>query len=445
MSEPALKLNRTIAKAPASSVKAKTRTPSKKSFTIKRPSVRVHGYYEPTTSNGTTYHAWRVVYTFQGKRIRQKFSDYDDAYTAAETIANRLENGNTALFNLTTEQYAADRVEIAAHREWKDELRKRNKTFQDALNALDKLYPSHIKPRSVPDLVAEMINAKSGAGLGELHTHDLEVRLNRFARTFQCPITALTFAAVDKWLRELKHERTGKLLSLRSRNNYRSAIFALVDYAKTVKALPKDWSEIDPEELTPAKTRGKTIEIWTPGEMTLLLQSAETLHQKRKVKDLVPYLATGAFAGPRSAELQRTDWIRNVRFESEVLKLGKDITKTERSRDVPIKDNLKAWLAPYRHTHGCLCPYRTAAALHTALRNVAKHAGLRWKKNALRDSSISYCVAMGVPLETVADWHGNSVGEIHENYLLHPDRKDAEAWFNILPIAADQKVLNLFA
>lgn len=434
MSEPALKLNPPATKPPAKSTSAKsTRLKPRKS------KHGVHLYYSPTG----TYDAWIVTYQLEGRRVRVKRSKYDEAYNLWEAKERDFDNGNTWRENITREEFAQARNDQALLREENAAFAAAHTTKSEALQFWLKHHPAHITPRSIPDLVAELVAAKAGAGLSDLHTQDLEVRLNRFARDFQCPITSLTYAAVDRWLRDFK-KRDGSLIALRSRNNYRSAIFALVDFAKTIKALPRDWSELDPEQLTPAKTRGKKIEIWTPGEMTLLLQSADALHKSRNVKDLVPYLATGAFAGPRSAELQRIDWVHNVKFENAVVKLEKDITKTERSRVVPIRPNLNAWLAPYRHAHGFLCPYRSAPPLHAALRRIAKHAGLRWKKNALRDSSISYSVALGAAIETVADWHGNSVGEIHENYLQHPDRKDAEAWFNILPVAADQKLLHLF-
>jgi hypothetical protein len=145
------------------------------------------------------------------------------------------------------------------------------------------------------------------------------------------------------------------------------------------------------------------------------------------------------------------DWTRNFRCGEAALAdtlvsvfLDREQTKTDRTREIPTQPNLAAWLAPYQDRHGPICPYRSDDALHRALRKVAKHAGLRWPKNVLRDSYISYRVAAGTDIKTVADEAGNSIQKIHQDYLKRTSRSQADAWFALFPNAG-QKILPLFA
>ena len=68
-----------------------------------------------------------------------------------------------------------------------------------------------------------------------------------------------------------------------------------------------------------------------------------------------------------------------------------------------------------------------------AARREAGESEVRWKKNALRHSFISYRVAQIQNVAQVALEAGNSPQMIFKHYreLVRP--KEAEAWFNIVP------------
>ena len=71
---------------------------------------------------------------------------------------------------------------------------------------------------------------------------------------------------------------------------------------------------------------------------------------------LVPFLAIGAFAGLRHAEIQRLDW-SEVRLDEGFIEVKASKAKTASRRLVPILDNLKQWLTPHRQTEGKVCDY----------------------------------------------------------------------------------------
>jgi integrase len=409
---------------------------------IPRGSVTVPIYAERTSSKAPKrYRYFRVIYRFAGARVRKSFADIAQATAFAEKIATDIANGQT--------DYLDETPELRADRRWKanrlaqNEARLKTAGIKKTLEQLvDEEIARHTIPsRTVAQVVADLLASKRNHARSDRHVSDLQHRLDRFAAHFQCPIHSLTQADLANWLGKLKG--TGEEpLSGRTRNNYRGALVALFNFAIKTKALPADYEEH--RALDRAAVRPQIL-TWTPDEILLLLQSAQTLFSQRKLqRDLVPYLALGAFAGPRSAELRRMDWIRNVKFESDRIVLERDITKTDRRRQIPIAPNLRAWLAPYQNAHGPICPYRSQYPLHRALRRIAREAGFTWRDNALRHSFISYRVAAGSDIKTVADEAGNSINEIHQSYLELVTKRQALRWFDIFPSHGSQNVLPLF-
>lgn len=376
------------------------------------------------------YNSWELRYTYVADsnriRIRKRFNSQDTALDEADTVVKRFENGHIALANLTPEQRARELAEL-------ERLRTENADLRA------KLAPPDLEGRAmrVPDLVEKLWRAAEDDGKAQRTVEDLRTRGRRIAKDFQCPVASLKADDVDRWLRKFPGKRT--------RNHYRDTFLDIIRGAKTLRLLPKHWSELD--DLPRAIAEDPAIIIYSPDQFITLTDSAQQL-----IPALVPYLAIAAFAAVRSAELARMDWIANVRIDdlegrvttspiSEIF-LRKDQSKTRRDRVIPIPKNLAAWLAPYKNDHGPVSPYQSADALHAALRKIAAHAGLPWIPNALRKSCISYWAANGVDLQTIADWSGNSISKIREYYLRRPSRALAQKWFDLPP--PNQRVLELF-
>jgi len=75
----------------------------------------------------------------------------------------------------------------------------------------------------------------------------------------------------------------------------------------------------------------------------------------------VQFLAIGAFAGLRHAEIERLDW-REVRLADRFIEVTAGKSKTASRRLVPITDNLAKWLAPHAEKAGRV-PGRRAGGL----------------------------------------------------------------------------------
>ena len=101
------------------------------------------------------------------------------------------------------------------------------------------------------------------------------------------------------------------------------------------------------------------------------------------------------------------------------------MTKTRRRRLVPIPDNLRAWIEPLSQPEGPIVVHR---ALSNALLNHAARNKLKWKRNALRHSFISYKLALVPDTARVALECGNSPETIFAHYRELVSPQQATEW-----------------
>src|SRR5206468_1819624 len=128
-----------------------------------------------------------------------------------------------------------------------------------------------------------------------------------------------------------------------TRNNFRRVLIVAFNFARE-----RGYSAGNPAEKSArAKVIESAIGILTLEETVRLLESA--------APELVPYVAIGAFAGLRRAELERLDW-KEIDLQSSLIEVTAKKAKSARRRFVKIKPNLLLWLKPYAKSHGLVTP-----------------------------------------------------------------------------------------
>jgi integrase len=151
---------------------------------------------------------------------------------------------------------------------------------------------------------------------------------------------------------------------------------------------------------------------------------------------LLPYIAIGALAGLRGAEICRLDW-GEIDLAGGFISVSAANAKTRVRRLVPIKPNLQAWLKPHAKTAGRVCSFKNVVnQLMKLVRSVPATEDadkLEWKRNGLRHSYISYRVAECADAARVAEESGNSVAVIRSNYLQRVKPDAAREYFSIEP------------
>ena len=395
---------------------------------IKRGSITVWIY--PTPSG--PHEGWTIVYYApDGKRTRIFRAKRADAEAEAEKIATRLSNLNGAAASISDRKAIeyAQAEELAGRlgksvllvvQEHADLTRQLppGTSWQTVLECyVSRQRGAAVIARNVSDAVDDFISSQRQDGASERHVETLENRLDKFAEHFGCPISTLTGAAIDEWLR--KSQKTNGWTG-RTRNHYRAAISNLCAFAKRRNYLARDWQEI--EFVNKAVEEDGEIEVYTPDQLRAILKAAPG-------EQLLPFVVIGAFAGVRPSEIQRLTW-QDLRFDSGELFVGKGKVRTAGHRVAPLLEAARAWLAPIQKKRGPLTTLKNYTNPWVA---ILKKAGVPSIHDGLRHSFISYRSATTGSLPQVSRESGTNVSTLTKRYCRPVAKADAEAWFAVLP------------
>lgn len=287
-------------------------------------------------------------------------------------------------------------------------------------------YLPHLKAKNrsctAAKLVAELVKVKVADGASARYLSDLRSRLGQFAADWNGkPVAEITSSEVDGWLRSLADKQTGKRLAATTRNNFRRVLIVAFNFARE-----RGYCVTNPaEKSAKAKVVERAVGILSVEETAALLEHAPA--------ELVPFVAIGAFAGLRRAELERLDW-QEIDFESGLIEVLAAKAKSARRRFVKIQPNLAAWLQPHAQTRGPVTPPKFRQLLDAA----REEAGLReWPQNALRHGFASYHLARFNDAPALALELGHTSTNLvfqHYRQLVRP--KQAERYWNLLPAGA---------
>jgi integrase len=386
---------------------------------------------------GKAYTVFIVDYVLLGKRRQVGRSDFEDAKQVALEACRQIANGQQMSLSLAN----ADLLEYRRAQEALTPLGiKLDAAAHEYANAVAllggraslaevcrdwlKVHARQLPHITVSEAVEKLVEQAGADGKSAARLHQLRVLLDRFAESFQCQVHTLTPRLVSEYLSSL-------LLSERSKRNHRDVIGFFNRWLILRGYLPKGADWLEGVQRYTARKLGE-IEIYSPQEMTRLLLAAG---------DMTPFFAISAFAGLRHAEIARLDW-REIDLDDGFIEVRAAKSKTGERRLVPVHDNLKNWLLPYRQPHGKVVSYANTTK---QLLRVAKATGLKatdtapaipaveWKHNALRHSFISYRVAECADVPRVSDEAGNSPQMIRQHYLRRVKPAESVAWFAIQP------------
>jgi len=286
------------------------------------------------------------------------------------------------------------------------------KTVLEAANFYRQHLEVSARSCSVAELIVSLLQSKEEDGKRDRYLQDLRNRLAHFQKTYGERIVAtITATECDDWLRAFR-------LSAQSRNNFRAVLSTLFSYA-----VARGYCVENPISKTAkAKVTDKPVEVLSPGQTRRLLESADS--------DMVPYIAIGAFAGLRPAELERLEW-GDVHLDRDFIEVSAAKSKTASRRLVTILPNLKAWLTPIAYFEGPITPPNPRVKLHAVL----KRAGIkRWPSNGLRHGFASYHLAKFHDAAALALQMGHSTTKMlfaHYREVVTP--QDAESYWSLTP------------
>jgi integrase len=407
-------------------------------------------YRQTQEKGGTSYESFVLSYNLLGQRKQERFNEFALAEAAGQQAIKKIAHGEQAALELrNSARYEYQRakdltaplgvaldVVAQVYADCIAALGGKGNPV-DACRDFAKRHGKVAAKSTVLDAVKKMIeqeeqqrNGKRRVAWAKLLKSHLE---NKFAADFNTRVDQLEPAAINAWLTKLDcAERTKK--------NIRDCLKHFFKFCRVQGYLDKDADLLADVQDFRKRKRGK-IHTLTPEDLSKLMSAADD--------ELVPYLALRAFAGLRDAEAAKIDW-KDIDLKTGWIEITEEVAKASDNEEgcrriVPIRDCLKTWLTPYVKPSGRVCPFANTAKQIAAL---CKTAGVKWRRNCLRHSQISFAVAETKDIPAVAIHSGNSPAVVKQSYWnprVTPEQ--AKAWFNVLPVASvpDEKMAKISA
>lgn len=355
----------------------------------------------PKTGGGRTRRFFKA--TPEGKR---------EAETFVQVSKTQQANFGTAALDFP-DRLRVEAVECAAT------LEPYGKTLREAVAFFRKHLDAAKTSVPLEKAISELIENRRGTGTSEKYRYDLNLHLGRLSRDFpQKTVSEISTADLDGWLAALPFEPI-------TRNTFRRDVRTLFKFCVT-----RDYCTTSPATNTrAAKCVAEKIGILTPPQLGRLLESAD--------EKILPFIAIGAFAGLRTAELMKLDWSQ-IDLESGLIEVSAEQSKTSRRRLVKILPALDAWIRPLARNTGPV-----ACTNMRKLMDAAKAtAGIEeWPSNALRHSYASHHIAHFNDAAALALEMGHTNTKmIFEHYRQLVKPKIAERYWNTRPANASNVV-----
>jgi integrase len=381
-----------------------------------------------TVNRKDGYSMFSLYWKEGGQRKVRHLACMEEARLIAQQTTVRLTNGWSASDEVTKRELELLRhcerkaqefgVSLtAAMDEWASARKAAGEiTLSDAVRFYAANRIDLLAVRTISQTADEFVESRRGSGVSDIYVRNCKTSLKRFTDCVQGNITDVTVADINRFLKGLKG------LGPVSRNGIRRNIVTMFGFAKRNGYLHPD-RKTAAEQSESFKQEETEIEIFTPEEMERLLLAA---HAR-----ILPLMAIGAFAGIRSAEIHRLDW-EDIKWDRGHIEIAGKKAKTAARRLVPLPENLKAWLTPWRGETGKIISITDYAGALSDTAVKAKIPG-GWRQNALRHSFISYRVAETGDVARTSLEAGNSPKMIFRHYREIVDAEAAKAWFSIQP------------
>ncbi len=311
---------------------------------------------------------------------------------------------------------------------------------------------TNIVETKVSDVVTEFVSDRAGADLSESYLAQLEKDVTRFSKDFgERLISDVRVADITTWLDTCGHTRRimegGRVVGRKfvkakgeRRNQIVETLATLFRFARSRHYLVQE-RKTQAEELTKSKKKAGEKTVISPADLRAYFDAV-----RDNAPTWIPYLAIAAFTGMRTWAILRLKW-RAFRWESGVIVVEAADSKIRERYRAPIHPVLKLWLADYRKADGPVIP-EDNEPIGKFTAKLSKWSGVKWRKNSLRSSYISYRFAQCGDAGTVAGECNTSAQEVRSEYLdittVDGDVVTTELagkWFDIAPGVSPSKIV----
>jgi len=330
--------------------------------------------------NNKDYFTYAVTWWSEGKRHRRAIANLTEAKREARRIAKELADGRHSMTEITVRDLAY----------YKDLEKKMggvplHEAVQLWLNVASKKVSSVL----TRDVIEEILKTKNNDDfVGNRQKTNLRLRLNKFGQEFgPRVISTIKAKEIDAFL-------SNPEWAARTKAHYRQVILMLFDYAKRKEYLDPDRDhQADKTEVI--RVQESKLESWSVPEMRTLLQYSNP--------KTLPWIVLGAFAGVRSAEIERMNW-EDIDWNSNLIlvhskRVGTGKVRAQNDRTIPMTENLKSWLSPFRTFQGNILKSLSVKNIYEDLDKIVgvirrNNTDFQWKPNANRHSFATYYLAL---------------------------------------------------
>jgi integrase len=378
----------------------------------------------PTAMNIATRpdRKWKVSYhiTDDNGRLRLKrkfFRNKADAQTFCDQKkAEKVSLGNLA-FGLSDD---LKREALACC----SKLKPYGKSLSDAVGYYIRDLETIHRSVSVQQAANELAHRSKKDGRSVRHISAITQVLALFSKTHGSEIVStIKTAKVQQWLDNYRTKK-GELLSPSSFNTYKRYLSLLFSFS-----IKRGYAETNPVDNIDFKIiKTKTPRLLSPDDLRKILDASP--------ESVRPALAIQAFCGLRVAEVARLRWDDFI-ADKKAIQIGSSSAKTGRRRLTPVPLLCFNYLNRIKQPTGFIFGGEKGDDVHKlshALTEVRKSVkGVRWGKNALRASALSYRLAETKDAAATALEMGNSATILLRDYRELTSERDAQLWFEIDP------------
>jgi len=189
----------------------------------------------------------------------------------------------------------------------------------------------------------------------------------------------------------------------------------------------RDWCAINPiEKLDRKKLPLKEVEIYSPQEVAAFFRVADAA--------LIPWLAVCMFAGLRASEGRKMTW-GDFDFTENFIRIRSVVSKTRRPRAIPMEDNLREWLLPFRRDDSALIAPQGVSALRKQFRTAHRIGSVRRIKHGPRHSYASYLLARDGSIDKLLLNMGHTnAATTFKHYHRVASQRAARAFWSVRPL-----------
>lgn len=380
-------------------------------------------------------------------RIRKQFDEKPKAEAWALGQWNGLQDQGKVYFEATS----AERNEFA---DVLPLLREKGISLREAVEfALPRLRPDG-GDKTIAEIVAELRKSKAVMlKKGTLRDHSeraFRVLSERVVEEFgDIRARDLTLDEVRVWLDAID-------LAPRTIKNYLNNLSEILRYAVarqyTADNVLDRLTDGDRKEIY-GNDDDKEPEILEPLEAERLLNAA----LENPKLDLLGAITLGLFCGLRTEELKKIQW-KDVRLDEKFVTVSSSVAKKRRIRNVTLCPTAIKWLTCCKDRTGQLTRSSSFSDYHKRFYKLLKHAKFTekykdeegkdkerfvWKKNSMRHSFGTYHFALHGDSIKTSNELGHRQGDnvLFEHYRALATKKQAEAYFGIVPPATANKVI----